>query len=66
MEFREGKLNRGEPMLARFFTACTAAVAALFGSKTSKRDETPEQMLLRGFQESYPSWVKEGLLKKPE
>ena len=43
------------------------AVAAFFGVKrASKRDETPEQMLKRGFEQSYPGWIADGLLKKPD
>ena len=42
------------------------AVAAFFGlKKPSERDESPEQMLKRGFEQSYPGWVADGLLKKP-
>jgi hypothetical protein len=28
------------------------------------QDQGPEQMLKRGFEQSYPGWVKDGLLKK--
>jgi len=38
----------------------------LFAYRASKRDETPEQMLKRGFEQSYPGWIADGLLKKPD
>jgi hypothetical protein len=47
-------------------TTWTAAVVAFFVGKPSKPTENPEDMLRRGFEQSYPGWVKDGLLKKPE
>jgi hypothetical protein len=43
-----------------------AVVMAFFGRTASKTDESPEQMLKRGFERSYPEWVANGLLKKPD
>jgi hypothetical protein len=53
-------------MFKQLITACSAAVVALFGGNSRKPAENPEDMLRRGFEQSYPGWVKDGLLKKPE
>ena len=53
-------------MPARIIGLYTAVAAFLGFKPASKRDESPEQMLKRGFERSYPGWVADGLLKKPD
>jgi hypothetical protein len=53
-------------MFKQFIAVCSSALVALFGGKSRKPAEDPEDMLRRGYEQSYPGWVKDGLLKKPE
>lgn len=43
-----------------------ASVKAFFRHLVpARRKETPEQAILRAFNESYPKWIRSGVLKRP-
>jgi hypothetical protein len=55
-----------EREMPRQATPVKAFFREFFRVLLRRRKETPEEAILRSFKESYPQWVKDGALKKPD